>query len=631
VIRDRKGPDAPTCEITICSFTPVTEFINRRLKDPADFGSDGMRREFRVQVHRQSPGIVAFDVRLEGYKDRVPRSYVTIPFRAGDDRGITFPYDESNSFMIYVRGVSALGVRGEWAQTQTTGEGGGTPPWPLPLYSFEISLQRECVLSGESPDDPPHHTGEDMIGKIIPVDGWISFDIDVREWRIYRRVGRTGPISLIAKDQGKGLPNPSHWQDDHLPSEPGTLVCYYAQAFDENGNPSPLQRLECIVIDKPDLAVPMLEDPKLKEDLGNGRGRVQLSWFCDPTGADRFEILVATADGTYADPVSSQVSQRLSDVALTNLTDNPAGLLFYPYQTQRLDGNLGSGPEFSVVMEVPIGKVLYYAVRAVGTGDYEHRPTGGFSNVVSGAWSEPPAPSTEIIPWPARPFPSTYDLKRDVAAYGEGEGPYYAMQFSPNYPVAAGVFIGLFRSPDEFDFDEPGSPVHLYARSRELKPEDYVFDLRPSNNDAGGGLENLMPFMLYRYQLPGEAYPDAVPNVVQCTPLIDRFAWKDLGWDAKENAEVYELRDPFLALFPSYAQIQVPSSGIFSRNPNVTLANILRMSPDAKPAYASDFNAYMFVVDNLPVVKGAKYQYIIVSFDKRGEIRRVIPVNPVQQ
>jgi hypothetical protein len=63
----------------------------------------------------------------------------------------------------------------------------------------------------------------------------------------------------------------------------------------------------------------------------------------------------------------------------------------------------------------------------------------------------------------------------------------------------------------------------------------------------------------------------------------------------------------------------------------VTLGRPDNMPDSTRPHYADDANNYIFVLDRMPVIRGAKYQYLIVRFDKRGEIRDVIPVNPVQQ
>jgi len=634
VIRDRKGPPAPTGAVSACRYVPVAEYKNKTYERPGDYGSDGMRRELRVQAARDSPLVASFDVRITADRKRTVAE-VNVPFRVGAERGITFQFDEARQYQIEVRGISATGLRGAWCQpVNTAGEGGGRPPYDMPVYHFNISISKTCRPAIDDPNHPSVHEAVGPDGSINPILGWLSFAADVREWRVYRRVGRSGALSLIDKGQGELLNNPDNWSDPHMPSTPGTVICYYGQVFDENGNPSPLERIRCVRIIGPKLPVPMVEVPKMLEDLGSGMGRIRLDWFCDPAGADRFELLVATNDGSKADPESDDLSNRLSDTPLTGVTDQPAGLLFYPYQTTRLEGGLGTGPEFSVVMKVPLGKTLYFAVRAVGPGSYGARPSGANSNVVSGFWSPPAEPgATGVIPWPARALPDRYDIQRNVADYGEGEGPFYAFRFPQGWSVAAGILVGMCNGDPEFEQDV-GNPFKLYTPTKEGRPEDYIFDVRVSNENGGSELEDLMPFMVYRYQLPSEAYPEAVPNIVQCTPLIDRLSWRDLGWSEKNNREAFELRDPFFAfvLATARSNIKAPVDGVFSRNPTgLTLGYPEELAGGARPPYSVDRNDYMIVVDRLPVAKGAKYQYLIVSFCKRGEIRRVIPVNPVQQ
>ena len=47
--------------------------------------------------------------------------------------------------------------------------------------------------------------------------------------------------------------------------------------------------------------------------------------------------------------------------------------------------------------------------------------------------------------------------------------------------------------------------------------------------------------------------------------------------------------------------------------------------------YLKGINTLMCWVDPMPVAKGARYQYLIVHFNERGEINRVIPTNYVDQ
>ena len=47
-------------------------------------------------------------------------------------------------------------------------------------------------------------------------------------------------------------------------------------------------RLGCVTVQNEDLGIPMLLDP-VDLDPSGSLPVVQLSWFCDPVGVDRFE------------------------------------------------------------------------------------------------------------------------------------------------------------------------------------------------------------------------------------------------------------------------------------------------------------------------------------------------------
>ena len=47
--------------------------------------------------------------------------------------------------------------------------------------------------------------------------------------------------------------------------------------------------------------------------------------------------------------------------------------------------------------------------------------------------------------------------------------------------------------------------------------------------------------------------------------------------------------------------------------------------------YLTPFNTLVYWVDRMPVVSGARYQYLIVHFSDLGEIDRIIPTNFVDQ
>jgi hypothetical protein len=371
---------------------------------------------------------------------------------------------------------------------------------------------------------------------------------------------------------------------------------------------------------------------------------------------DRFQVLAASKGGGALPVVSTELSGPASNPVLllpgAQKFKDGSEPKFHVYPTKRIGGSQNKGPQFFVTMEIPLAGEMRFSVRAVGVSWDAAPVLGGAGNVVKGQWIEPPpAAPGDVIPWPARPFPALYEVRRDVASYTKCEGPLWATKLrcphSPdpdyNWHAAAGIFVGMFDGDQEFA-EAPGSSINFYAPrgatpEAGFGPEKFLFGVRASNTGGNGKIHPLMPFMLYRYQLPSARFPNAVPNLVQCTPLLDRMSWKYLGPDPGLDKERYAVADPFFLFLrggrlPPDGQFPgsgVPVEGAFSRNPSVTLGRPDNMPDSTRPHYADDANNYIFVLDRMPVIRGAKYQYLIVRFDKRGEIRDVIPVNPVQQ
>jgi hypothetical protein len=294
-------------------------------------------------------------------------------------------------------------------------------------------------------------------------------------------------------------------------------------------------------------------------------------------------------------------------------------------------GRLGEGAEFSATLNVPAGQQLTFAVRAVGKGTYQNpqvddlaRPAGPFSNVVSATWSLPPEDEQEVIPWPALGVPGTSDQKLAVLNYQPGEGPFYALPLPEPDTHSSAILMGAFNSFEGNIFISP-----------DLDPLDIFFTFRKQNIHpiAPEGRETIYPFVIYRHQVSSDAYPNAVPNLVQVSPLIDRITYQD----AKLGERI--LRDPFFRFMdkrnlpdttsPSGTPaFHLPMGGTFSRSLEGTVLGDPIQFPSVP--YLRDFRNLMFWVDPMPVARGAKYQYLIVHFTDRGEVERVIPTNAVQ-
>lgn len=491
---------------------------------------------------------------------------------------------------------------------------------------------------------------------IVGVCGQVYLKGDCREVRVYRRVGNGGPFVLISRQSGKSaLPAVYNWKESAPVLNNGEVGCYYAQTFDENGNASPLVRIGCVTTQNEDLGVAMVTDPVNLAPSG-GKAVVQLSWFCDPVGIDRFEVWAAAEGGEDPEVESLNLTEAIKsdDNLVLTVTDEDGveeELVFTPYRTDSLSSGFGDNGEFSVVLTVPADKKLSYCIRPIGLpipqpGSTELLTTAGdFSNVVSNMWTAPPAALQDVIPWPARPLPGLANVAVKVSDYENGEGPYYAhplhIEQTLQFRASSLILVGAVPA---INGGKENSYESYFPNNRD--PFEWIFGYRRQNTEVSSGENSVTPlssFTVYRYQLPSEVYPEAKPNLVQVTPLIDRMAYQNvrLDWQGA-SIDAFRVTDPFF-VFQPYEQssnyLEVPLTGKFSRN-NSTFGIGIPMANSPSPAYldlssseypdVAEQDSTIWVRDALPAAKGATYQYLIVAFDDRGEIDRVIPTNVVE-
>lgn len=619
VLRDFKAPDGPAGSFLVCRSLPNVSWTRRDEKRAVENGLPTSFTGLTVEVQRTSPAIVEADIEvsLSGVSG-ISRTLCNqrLSYRTGNNVRINLPYREPSSdnvgMTITVRAISANGLVSAPAMKNIF----ANQETPYVAHLFTANAPRQCVEVSMA--TPPVHESSEADGSVNVINGSITFPLGqgVREWRVYRRVGTDGALSLIAKAEGDSIPNPGIWEDDALPAENGVNVCYYGQIIDQNANPSPLSILGCATLVNPDLPTPMLAEADIVAETPNGI-KIKLEWFCDPVGVDRFEILCAADGGGI--PNLTGLSDALDNSAITGLLAERPDLEFYPYQTPRVGGVIGSGPAFGMEIIAPIDKPLLFAVRACGPGEYP-RTHGSVSNVVTARWQPLVSGPQPVIPWPARPMPGDFEHRRPIETYAAGEGPLWPTVMPTGYGFHTGILIGLTRHPITRTSTRTSTLVNTTTT-----PDTWLFKLRQSTGDASQ-LGNLMPFMVYRYQVASSKFPSARANLVQCTPLIDRIS----GVYVKSlKEEGYQLFDPFL-LFVASAQssIQVPYSGTWTDSvmPSLNYPDILVN----RPTYLKNSTGMIFVKDTLPVTQGAKYRHLVVQFEERGEIKRIIPLEPVQ-
>ena len=619
VLRDFKAPPGPSGSFLVCRTLPSVTWLSREEKRPEENGQPVGFKGLTVEVLRRGAQIVGAEVEIAIRQN--DQSWLTVhnqrlSYQITNVVSLTVPYREPRSeekpIRITVRAVAANGLLS--APAVKFAYSSKYPPYVI--HRFSAVSQKDCVDIAAA--NPSVHESSDVDGTVNVILGSILFPTGqgVGEWRVYRRVGDDGELSLIAKAEGDTVPNPGTWEDDALPSASGANVCYYGQVFDKNANPSPLMSLGCAMMVNPNLPTPMLSPANITAEVGD-RIKLKLEWFCDPVGVERFEVLCAVDGGGI--PSLEGLSAALDDVPATGVSSEYPDLAFYPFQTSRVGAVLGDGPDFGMEVTVPADKRVYFAVRACGTGAFP-RATGSCSNVVSARWQPEASGPQPIIPWPARPLPGNFEGRRQIETYSLGEGPLWPVILPTDYEVPTAILIGLTR--DVLEANSKGSYAVLNSSE---PPEKFLFKVRETGEDVTQ-LTDLMPFMLYRYQMPSVDFPSARANLVQCTPLIDRISWNYLS---TEQTEGYGIRDPFLVFIDnSQARFKVPFSGIWDDGNSPALD--FPSSLTNRPLYLESCTGMIFVKDPLPVIRGAKYRHLLVQFEERGEIKRIIPIQPVQ-
>jgi len=633
VLRDRVGPARPDGHVSRCRFIP--EVICEPDPEVVLLAALGLPEDY--------PGFVARYIRRDSTIYGFDMEFVDTNLNPGEvlfksSRFFTVPNVKDVAIpispatldgrVIRTRARSKTGLVGPWVDCRfepRTVDQGAVLVFPIELKGREVCLP---VLDLPPGDTPLPHDVLGPGGQIVGPNVTTTLPADTAEYRIYRRVGDAGAFELLERGSGNDLPNPLPgnimFDDPAPPTEGGTEACYFVQVFDENGNSGPRVKIGCVTIQSGDLAVPMLaEATYLAQNAG--QAQIRLNWFCDPVSAERFEIWCAAA--TAADPgVTSILIGLKLDTLPGALVNDDGALSFCGYQTKTIaSGKIGSGAEFSTVLNVPSAQHLTFVVRAVGQGSYQNppvdddaRPTGPFSNAIVANWAAPPAPNQPVIPWPALGLPGVADVELDVLKYQQGEGPFYAMPLPDGDSHASAILMGTYNSIEGGTFFNGGrDPLSIFFSFRKQ-------NIHPVPADQ---LEPVLPFVVYRHQVPSEVYPAAVPNLVQVSPLLDRIGYKESGNGFRI------LRDPFFRFIPFNAisvgsPYYLPVGGTFSRNlQNAVIAN---PNQHANVPYLKDYDTMVCWVDPMPVARGASYQYLIVHFTPRGEIDRVIPTNVVK-
>ncbi len=572
VLRDREGPGSPTGYIQFDCVKPVARFIGTA-SEPANAPLDSTRFYFRIECIRTGLEIAW----AEFYAQLATGSnYIGRKTFAGADPTVSlsvdYPRPISDSAQFFCRVALSDGQVSDYAAS------GQVPPptTGIDVVSFVgevmVSTARVGNVPGVANDPCVRHTPIPPGGGGGTVNGPcvtnVTLDPKTQAWKVYRRMD-DGPLTLL-KAGTNGPVLSFSYCDDALPPNLAN-ACYYVQAFDENGNASPMALLGCIQLGgTTPLPIPVLGS------IGQGTNddTMKLTWFCPPHGVDRFELGIAAWDGGKFVDLPINFSTQLS----SNLVPTPNLVpLVVKGQTNTYDVRVvhspkvgplfgGGGAQFMVTANIDKNVEYTLFVRALAPGG----GPGTNSNIQQFKWS-PARLGQPEVPWPARALPPvTTSFHPDIAA----------VQLRDVFDGLA-VRIGQVTA-DLASQAQTNYPIRVPGHTED--PMAWVFTNAPSGN-------SLLPIALYRYQVPNAIYPSVSGDITQVSPLMEQIAY------AVESGSV-AIYDPFVRLW---------------REPNL---------------FSGPYGLYL--IDTQPVVIGAKYKYLLARFKPNHEIDQVIVSNEVE-
>jgi hypothetical protein len=587
VLRDREAPAGPGGGVYIECCEPVA--LPDTTEDLRLAGADKAEAVFDVICTREAAGMAFADIFL--YGTAAAQQLARVHFQAGSNtvrkRIVLRRNAVSLPFTIHCRIGSDGGKLSDFAQHQIT---------TLPsrdtrrIVRFrgiprctEI-LWDEAAEAAGCPGHDPHpelQGGEGAGGNAVHgLKVKIDLTDTTKEWRLYRRIDH-GKMSLLRQ----GLADFTQVQqievvDKDLPASAVTLF-YLGQLLDQNGNASQLALLGKAVPLRQTPPAPMLSPVVLGGTPGNPSAVVK--WFCPPQGVERFEVFVHVAPGSIPTNLAAVLGPN-HHTPLDQLANGPPEaeqtetLTHGAYYTPQLGDAFGNGPEFQ--FSFPMAKDQTYLIQVAALSKNGGKKKWG--NVQQLKWqggqslAGVPVPGTPNVPWPELLPP----------APGEAWNPNMVpVQLNPSTFSGVGIRIGeLANGQVTSNAGGVTSVMGHGSLNSALYPA-----AAPSSSGA-----QMLPLVLYRYQVENARFPQVSHDLIQVTPLMQEIAMVEKLNGG--NSEVMELRDPFVRILSQSFPIQKHE---------------------------------IFLLDTQPVVKRAAYAYLMVRFGKDGEISSVHPLPPV--
>lgn len=578
VIRDRSTPEAPTGVVLLHCLSPVTEpdgDVHASEDDAAPL-QDSMF-PYRLTCRKVNPAD-AIDW-VEFYQGKgSPETFVARASFAGGDVSLDVDLPKGDRH-VFAR-VHAHGKLSAFSEAQAISP---SPqgirlivPFKARLLSGMEPYGDDCFIHFPTPDDG-------LFVNLIPSE-------HASEIRVYMRVDN-GPLQLVAQ---RALADDSPLQI-HIETVPryAESLCLYSQIYDANGNPSPLVQLACLSVSSQlVLEAPLLSAPQAGGDLANPLADLQ--WFCPSPGADRFRVTMGILEDAHPLPLSISGSLSNSNADISPGPSPEFTETFRSYDTGRISGSFPSiGDElYQVTVGVRPNVTYLYMVQAISPNGEE----GPVSNVHRFTWTPPAAiydACAAPLAWPHHQVEANYfRWEQSLAANPPDDR--MTLQQHDDPRIGGGVVLKVGRydwsrltkgadMPEFSQFPMPvtpntgDTPYDAYILPGHAPPESYFFE------------EDLFPFVLYRYQLPGDLYETVGGDLYQVTPLLESVTHEQRDDDTLFAGQKIVIYDPHVFM------------------------EMDRLAGEID----------LFVRDTQPVIRGARYRYLMVQFDERHEIKRV--------
>jgi len=619
VLRDREGP-APATGLTIsipCSSVDVNHegpVIHEIIDDDGYRLSPG-RHLLNLTCFADNDPEEALKLKTAYFRysdNGIIRSLGSVNFEGGADISFTHEIEMKDTFIVSCQVELTNGKLSNWEECEVNLEKVETSQLINVLFFTSVTSGMTTVGDGCSVYHPLDPVGHPTL-EFYPGGGTFGYELE-------RVVDGQFPELLDTEEQpddGESFSTDTGiiYVDFDIPVVAGN-ICYYLRTYDENGNPGPRQVFGCFQLTGGGVELPVPTLTKVSGENTPEKPQMSVTWFCPPSGVERFAILISPAaeDVDIATPAGGALVGPIESPAQTTITEGEAEVerVYNRYATVRtsafIEGGDLSASEPAVVESglftalitsgIEVGVQYNVRVQALGpTFESDEGPLNLASNpseMISFEWVEPRrvvvGEQGPNVNWPERaisnaaPCPVASVCPELIDTLGHGSWEHLA---------AVGIRIGHFPPKAGIecrDGGEAGGPKQAPLFSMNF-PFDLEAEIFYDLDERGQSFGDIFPCLIYRMEVEpgsgvGDYYDTEQPfsgDLIQCSPVIST---ESIAYDT--NAGGANFRDPFMFIGP--------------------------LVQDASSYYP------FYILDTQPVIKGSTYRYFLAHLKEGGEV-----------